>query len=420
MTPQTVNAYYNPAFNEIVFPAAILQPPFFDVDADDAVNYGGIGAVIGHEFSHGFDDQGSQYDAQGNLAQLVDRRRPRGLHREDGPPRRAVRRLRALPGRATSTAASRSARTSPTSRASRWPTAPTSARWTNTTARPADEQAPVIDGFTGDQRFFLGWARSWRSLSREAALRQQLQTDPHSPGEYRANGPRRPPRRLLHGLQRPARRPDVRRPRGPHPALVRPANGASADRRIGRHAACWWPFPVVRSRWSSPTPSPLSCFASPSSSPPPRHGRPRPDARARRRPPEPQRARRPDHRHDGRARDLRPPDRSRPRRLRARHDRAPALRPVWRLGANEATTITVSAPVRVAGQPLAAGTYAVFAIPGATEWTLIFNRTAEQWGAFRYDPAQDALRVTVAPEAFPHTQEMFQIGFDASPTAARR
>ncbi len=85
---------------------------------------------------------------------------------------------------------------------------------------------------------------------------------------------------------------------------------------------------------------------------------------------------------------------------------------VWRLGANEATTITVSAPVRVAGEPLAAGTYAVFAIPGATAWTLIFNRTAEQWGAFRYDAAQDVLRVTVTPEDFPHTQELFTVSFD--------
>ena len=85
---------------------------------------------------------------------------------------------------------------------------------------------------------------------------------------------------------------------------------------------------------------------------------------------------------------------------------------VWRLGANEATTMTVSAPVRIAGQPLEAGTYAVFAIPGPTEWTLIFNRTAEQWGAFRYDSAQDALRVMVTPEAFPHTQEMFTVAFD--------
>ncbi len=85
---------------------------------------------------------------------------------------------------------------------------------------------------------------------------------------------------------------------------------------------------------------------------------------------------------------------------------------VWRLGANEATTITVSAPVRIAGQPLEAGTYAVFAIPGATAWTVIFNRTAEQWGAFRYDPAQDALRVTVTPEDAPHAQELFTVSFD--------
>ena len=92
-----------------------------------------------------------------------------------------------------------------------------------------------------------------------------------------------------------------------------------------------------------------------------------------------------------------------------------ALQPygqVWRLGANEATTVTVSEPVLVGGQELAAGTYALFAIPGATEWTFAFNRVAEQWGAFRYDPAQDALRVTAVPEAFPHTIEMFRIEFD--------
>ncbi|HEX8299583.1 MAG TPA: DUF2911 domain-containing protein [Rubricoccaceae bacterium] len=92
---------------------------------------------------------------------------------------------------------------------------------------------------------------------------------------------------------------------------------------------------------------------------------------------------------------------------------------VWRLGANEATTITVSGPVRVAGQPLAAGTYSVFAIPGPAEWTLVFNRTAEQWGAYRYDAAQDVLRVTATPEPFPHTVETFEIAFDdVSDTAA--
>ena len=85
---------------------------------------------------------------------------------------------------------------------------------------------------------------------------------------------------------------------------------------------------------------------------------------------------------------------------------------VWRLGANEATTITLSSAVRVAGQPLAAGTYSVFAIPGAAEWTVVFNKTAEQWGAFRYDEAQDALRVSVPAEASPNTVEMFEVAFD--------
>ena len=97
MTPQTVNAYYNPGMNEIVFPAAILQPPFFDLKADDAVNYGGIGAVIGHEIGHGFDDQGSKYDGDGNMNELVDRRRPQGVRQAGQDADRAVQRLRARP-----------------------------------------------------------------------------------------------------------------------------------------------------------------------------------------------------------------------------------------------------------------------------------------------------------------------------------
>ena len=181
MTPQTVNAYYNPAFNEIVFPAAILQPPFFDVAADDAVNYGSIGAVIGHEFSHGFDDQGSQYDAEGNLRNWwTDADRAAFTERTD--------RLAAQYDAYTP-----------------FPDAAVNGRLTLgeniadlsglTMAYRAYQRslggqpAPVIGGLTGDQRFFVGWARSWRVASREAALRQQLQTDSHSPGEYRANGP---------------------------------------------------------------------------------------------------------------------------------------------------------------------------------------------------------------------------------------
>ena len=181
MTPQTVNAYYNPGFNEIVFPAAILQPPFFDVDADDAANYGAIGAVIGHEFSHGFDDQGSQYDAQGNLRNWwTDADRAAFTEKTD----RLVAQYDAyapypdanVNGRLT--LGENIADLSGLTMAYR-------AYQISLGGRPA----PVIDGFTGDQRFFMGWARSWRSAAREAALRQQLQTDPHSPGEYRANGP---------------------------------------------------------------------------------------------------------------------------------------------------------------------------------------------------------------------------------------
>ena len=119
MTPQTVNAYYNPAMNEIVFPAAILQPPFFDADADDAVNYGGIGAVIGHEIGHGFDDQGSQVRRRRQPARLVDRRRPRRVRRAR-PDRSIAQYDGSSPSGApasTSTARSRSARTSATSAA---------------------------------------------------------------------------------------------------------------------------------------------------------------------------------------------------------------------------------------------------------------------------------------------------------------
>ncbi len=190
MTPQTVNAYYNPGFNEIVFPAAILQPPFFDVAADDAVNYGGIGAVIGHEFSHGFDDQGSQYDAAGNLRDWwSDEDRAEFEARADqlvaqydayAPFDDA-----AVQGRLTLgenigdlsglTMAYRAYQIALDDDG-------------DGVVSPSEE-APVIDGFTGDQRFFMGWAQVWRILHRDAYLRQLLQVDPHSPGEYRANGP---------------------------------------------------------------------------------------------------------------------------------------------------------------------------------------------------------------------------------------
>ena len=182
MLPQTVNAYYNPVFNEIVFPAAILQPPFFGPDADPAVNYGGIGAVIGHEIGHGFDDQGSKYDATGALQNWwveADRERFDELGDklaaqydeycpyDDGET--------CVNGRFTLgenigdvgglSLAYRAYRMS-----------------------LDGKEAPVIDGLTGDQRFFLAWAQVWRSAQREAAGRQRLLTDPHSPEEFRTNG----------------------------------------------------------------------------------------------------------------------------------------------------------------------------------------------------------------------------------------
>ena len=181
MTPQTVNAYYNPVFNEIAFPAAILQPPFFNVEADDAVNYGGIGAVIGHEFSHGFDDQGSQYDPAGNLRNWWTEA-DRGEFE-----RRANLLVEQYNGYAP------------------FEDAHVDGQLTLgenigdlsglTMAHRAyllslgGEEAPVIDGFTGDQRFFMGWMQVWRDKYRDAALRQRLRTDVHSPGPYRAVGP---------------------------------------------------------------------------------------------------------------------------------------------------------------------------------------------------------------------------------------
>ena len=180
MTPQTVNAYYNPPLNEIVFPAAILQPPFFDLQADDAVNYGSIGAVIGHEIGHGFDDQGSTFDGDGVLRN--------------------------------------------------WWTDEDKTEFENRTAKLVDQystfkpfddlsvngeftlgenigdlgglsiallayelsldgkEAPVLDGFTGEQRVFIGYAQGWMGKSRDEALRQQINTDPHSPRQYRVNG----------------------------------------------------------------------------------------------------------------------------------------------------------------------------------------------------------------------------------------
>ena len=180
MTPQTVNAYYNPAMNEVVFPAAILQPPFFNPEADAAVNYGAIGGVIGHEFSHGFDDQGRKSDGDGNLrdwwteadAQEFQKRSEgliaqynayspiEGMH-VDGELTLGEN----IGDLAGLTMAYRAYKLSLNG-----------------------EEAPVIDGLTGDQRFFMGWAQVWRRLYRDATLKERLVADPHSPSQYRTNG----------------------------------------------------------------------------------------------------------------------------------------------------------------------------------------------------------------------------------------
>ena len=180
MTPQTINAYYNPTMNEIVFPAAILQPPFFNLAADDAVNYGGIGAVIGHELSHGFDDKGSKFDGDGNLRMWwteEDRsefeKRASGLveqYNQFEPVEGNYvngkftlgENIGDLGGLAVAHAAYR--------------------------LSLQGKEAPVIDGLTGDQRFFLGWSQIWRRLYREQELLKRLINDPHSPSEYRVNG----------------------------------------------------------------------------------------------------------------------------------------------------------------------------------------------------------------------------------------
>ena len=178
MTPQTVNAYYNSTNNEIVFPAAILQPPFFDLEADDAVNYGGIGAVIGHEISHGFDDQGSKSDGDGNLRNWwtpADLKAFQERTSRLAAQYEAYAPLDGLHINGQLTLGENIGDLSGLAVAYR-------AYQMSLGGKPA----PVIDGFTGDQRFFLGWAQVWRTRMRDDAMRQQLLTNPHSPGNYRA------------------------------------------------------------------------------------------------------------------------------------------------------------------------------------------------------------------------------------------
>ena len=177
MTPMTVNAYYNPTQNEIVFPAAVLQPPFFDAKADAAVNYGGIGAIIGHEISHGFDDQGRLFDAKGALSDWWTAADAENYKRRTDALVAQYSAYEVLPGLKLNgelTLGENIADTAGIVLAYH--------AYRNSLGAAT---APVIDGTTGDQRFYLGYAQNWRTLSREASLRQQTTTDPHSPDAIR-------------------------------------------------------------------------------------------------------------------------------------------------------------------------------------------------------------------------------------------
>jgi putative endopeptidase len=180
MTPQTINAYYNPEMNEIVFPAAILQPPFFDANADDAVNYGGIGAVIGHEISHGFDDQGAQYDGNGNLRDWWSPSDHKNFKAKTTMLVQQYNGYSPVSGYNVNGELTLGENIADNSGLA------IAAKAYKISLK--GKKAPVIDGLTGEQRLYMGWAQVWREKMREPARIAQVKTDPHSPGQFRANG----------------------------------------------------------------------------------------------------------------------------------------------------------------------------------------------------------------------------------------
>jgi len=181
MTPQTVNAYYNPTNNEIVFPAGILQPPFFNKDADDAINYGAIGVVIGHEMTHGFDDQGRKYNKEGNMQDW--------WTEEDA--KRFEEKTKVLNAQYDNytildTLHVDGALTTGENIAD---LGGLNISYDAYQMSLNGETAPTIDGFSGDQRFFLGYAQLWRNNTRDKEMMKRLKEDVHSPGEARVNVP---------------------------------------------------------------------------------------------------------------------------------------------------------------------------------------------------------------------------------------
>ena len=180
MTPQTINAYYNPELNEIVFPAAILQPPFFNAKADDAVNYGAIGAVIGHEISHGFDDQGSQYDQNGNLRDWWTAQDHEKFAAKTAALVKQYNAFSPLPGYFVNGELTLGENIADNSGLA--------IAFKAYKISLNGKKAPIIDGFTGEQRFYMGFGQVWQSKSRDATTLVQIKTDPHSPAEFRGNG----------------------------------------------------------------------------------------------------------------------------------------------------------------------------------------------------------------------------------------
>ena len=180
MTPQTVNAYYNPSLNEIVFPAAILQPPFFDLKADDAVNYGAIGAVIGHEIGHGFDDQGSTFDGDGVMKNWWTDTDLKAFKAKTGALIAQYSSFKAFPDLSVNGAYTLGENIGDLGGLS------IAIKAYKATLN--GKAAQVMDGFTGMQRVFLGWGQVWGEKSHDEALRSQIARDPHSPAKFRING----------------------------------------------------------------------------------------------------------------------------------------------------------------------------------------------------------------------------------------
>jgi predicted metalloendopeptidase len=182
MSPQTVNAYYNPSYNEIVFPAAILQPPFYNYQADEAVNYGGIGAVIGHEISHGFDDQGATFNAEGNLVDWWTADDLKKFTDLGGALADQYSALEPLPGIHVDGKFTLGENIGDLGGIN--------AAYDGLQLYLKENKSPgLIDGYTPEQRLFISWATIWRSKMRDEALKNQVKTDPHSPGMYRAYVP---------------------------------------------------------------------------------------------------------------------------------------------------------------------------------------------------------------------------------------